>query len=134
MFAKNLAKNIASMGKNEQTTVLGLIGDLGSGKTTFTQGFIRGLGIKKRILSPTFVILKRFCPSKSSGFQNIYHIDAYRINKKGLLNLGLGEVLNGHNAVIVEWADRVRSVLPRNTIWINFKHGRAENERKIIIN
>jgi tRNA threonylcarbamoyladenosine biosynthesis protein TsaE len=134
MFAESLAQNLINTRKNKQAIILGLTGDLGSGKTTFTQGLIKGLKIKKRILSPTFVILKRFCPPQSSGLKNVYHIDAYRIKKKDLLDLGWNKILNEHSVVIIEWAERVGSVLPQDTIWINFEHGRTENERKITVN
>jgi len=134
MFAENLAQELANTGKNKQAIVLGLIGDLGSGKTTFTQGLAKGFGVKKRILSPTFVILKRFRPPKSSRLQNIYHLDAYRIHKKDLLDLGWDKILSRDNAVIIEWADKIRSALPRHTIWVYFKHGKTGNERNITIN
>jgi len=108
-----------------------LEGELGSGKTTFIQGLARGLGIKERITSPTFVILKRF---KVSKIQHLYHIDCYRIkNPQELLDLGFGEILEEKNAVVViEWADRIREILPKDRLIIKFEFI-DEKTRKIII-
>ncbi len=119
---------------------LALSGDLGSGKTTFAQGFLRALGIKKKITSPTFVLMKNYkirensC-SNSRQFANCYHVDCYRIKKAAdLTALGLKQILkNPENIVLIEWPERIRRALPKNTIQIKFEHGNRENERKISI-
>jgi len=100
---------------NRKASVFALIGDLGSGKTTFAQGFAKGLGIKDKILSPTFVIMKKY--------DHFYHIDCYRIeNKKELLDLGFKEIIsNPKNVVIIEWAEKIKSILPKDTVFIEFK-------------
>ena len=68
-------------------------------------------------------------------FKNIFHVDAYRISDaKELLEVGVEEILkNPLNIVLVEWADRVKRVLPKETIWVKFKYGKERNEREIII-
>lgn len=129
-FARKLAKDLTS---KKQSLVLALCGKLGAGKTTFTQSFGRALGVKKRILSPTFLIMKRF-PLIQSNFHNFYHIDAYRVKASDLKKLGVEEILRDHNIVLIEWADRVREILPKNTIWIKLEHGAQENERQITLN
>lgn len=129
-FARKLAVDLAN---RKGPLVLALRGDLGAGKTTFTQSFAKALGVKKRILSPTFLIMKRF-PLKAGNFQNLYHIDAYRIKAQDLKKLDISEILKGQNIVLIEWADRVREILPKGTIWIRFEHGERENERKITTN
>ncbi|NQU82710.1 MAG: tRNA (adenosine(37)-N6)-threonylcarbamoyltransferase complex ATPase subunit type 1 TsaE [Parcubacteria group bacterium] len=100
--------------------VLALKGELGSGKTTFLQGFAKGLGIEEKILSPTYVILKKFEISKQSNF---YHIDCYRIeNEKDILELGFNEIIsNPKNIIAIEWPERIKNVLPRNTLWLDFE-------------
>lgn len=110
--------------------VFALKGDLGSGKTTFVQGFLRGLGIKSKITSPTFLIFKRF-KVNNLRFKNAYHIDCYRIKKsKELLDLGLKEILNlSQNIVLIEWSEKIRRALPSNAIWIKFEHGKKEDQR-----
>jgi tRNA threonylcarbamoyladenosine biosynthesis protein TsaE len=102
--------------KNRKSAVVfGLQGDLGSGKTTFLQGFAKGLGVKEKILSPTFVIMKRF--------GHFYHIDCYRIKSaKDIFELGWKEIIkNPENIVAIEWPERIKKVLPKNIIKIDFK-------------
>ena len=129
-LAQELVKSFANKRKS---LVLALSGDLGTGKTTFTQSFAKALGVRKRILSPTFLIMKRFPLSKSS-FQNLYHVDAYRVRASDLKKLGAEKIFKGQNIVLIEWADRVKEILPKGTVWIRFKHGKRENERQITIN
>ena len=114
--------------------VLGLTGELGVGKTTFVQAFARTMGVKKRVLSPTFLIMKRFPLPPTAHFRNLFHIDAYRIGASDLRELGVKEIFKGQNIILVEWADRVAGILPPETIWLRFKHGDTANERKITIN
>lgn len=107
----------------EKALVLGLIGDLGGGKTTFLQGFARGLGIKERILSPSFVIMKRFEMINKKNFVNFYHFDCYRIENAGeILNLGFREIIsNPQNITSIEWADRITQILPKDTLILKFE-------------
>jgi len=117
----------------KRAIVLGLEGDLGGGKTTFLQGFAKGLGIKEKITSPTFVIMKKF-EIRNSKFENFYHIDCYRIEKpKEILDLGFKEIIsNPKNIVAVEWADRIRQIIPKETFWIKFEIIN-KNQRKIML-
>ncbi len=135
-----LAKEVIKTKSSKRALVIGLEGDLGGGKTTFLQGFVKGLGIKERTLSPTFVIMRkskipgtRFAGVESK-FKNFYHIDCYRIEKpKEILDLGFKEIIsNPQNIVAVEWADRIRKIMPKNTIWITFQFIN-KNRRKIAI-
>lgn len=120
--------------------VISLVGDLGSGKTTFTQGFARWLGIKEKIKSPTFILMQIFeLPrahrKKTAQYKNFIHIDAYRITrKKELEHLGLQTMFRDpHNIILIEWADRIKSLLPKNAVIITFAHGKKINERAIRI-
>jgi len=126
-----LAKKFLKI-KRKNALILALQGELGAGKTTFVQGFLRGLGIKKKITSPTFVLIKYYM-LHASCFKNTYHIDCYRIKKADeLLNLGLKEILNvSQNIVLIEWAERIQRALPKDAIWIKFEHGPKENIRVI---
>ena len=132
-FAEKFARQILKQKTLPQAIIVCLCGELGSGKTTFLQGFARGLGLKEKILSPTFVILKRF-KIKDLRFKNFYHIDCYRIkNPKELLSLGFKEIIsNPQNIVAVEWADRIRKIMPKNTIWVIFEFIN-KNKRKIVM-
>ncbi|MBI2626467.1 MAG: tRNA (adenosine(37)-N6)-threonylcarbamoyltransferase complex ATPase subunit type 1 TsaE [Candidatus Nealsonbacteria bacterium] len=132
-IGKELAKNILRSKRRRIAAVLGIVGDLGGGKTTFLQGFAKGLGIKQKILSPTFVIMKRF-KIKDLGFNNFYHLDCYRIQKpREILDLDFKKIIsNPKNIVAVEWADRIRKIMPKGTIWLDFKFVDSKT-RKIII-
>ncbi len=132
-LGESFAKSILKRSPAKRAIVFGLIGDLGGGKTTFLQGFAKGLGIKERILSPTFVIIKRF-KIKDLRFTNFYHIDCYRIQKpKEILDLGFKEIIsNPKNIVAIEWADRISKILPKNSIILKFEFI-SQNKRKIEI-
>lgn len=134
-LAENIARKVL-VGK-KGPVIIALAGELGAGKTTFTQGFAKGLGIREKVLSPTFVILKRFKLNNLTikQFNNFYHFDCYRINNpKEILDLGWKEIIgNSENIVIVEWAGNIKKIMPENAIWISFCHGLDENKRKIKI-
>ncbi|OGY98763.1 MAG: tRNA (adenosine(37)-N6)-threonylcarbamoyltransferase complex ATPase subunit type 1 TsaE [Candidatus Liptonbacteria bacterium RIFCSPHIGHO2_01_FULL_57_28] len=118
--------------------VIALSGDLGAGKTTFAQGFLKALGARGKVTSPTFVLMKRFrLPArgkKPRRFKRAYHIDAYRFRaprESGAL--GLAEIFKDPQAVVlVEWPERLKGLLPKKKISARFKHGTAEQERVII--
>jgi len=109
-----------TMTNNKKAVVLGLIGDLGGGKTTFLQGFAKGLGIKEKITSPTFVLLKRYQFDNNS--KNFYHIDCYRMQSpKEMEELGWKEITeNPNNIIAVEWANKILKILPENSFFLNF--------------
>jgi tRNA threonylcarbamoyladenosine biosynthesis protein TsaE len=113
--------------------ILALEGELGGGKTTFLKGFAKSLGIKEKILSPTFIILRRF-QIPNTKFQNFYHLDCYRIkNSKEILDLGFSEIIkNPKNIVAIEWADKIKKILPKRIILISFKI-KSKNEREMKI-
>lgn len=130
-----LARVIIKADFAEKAVLVALVGDLGGGKTTFTQGLAAGLGIKARVLSPTFVILKSFALNKRFlPFKRLYHIDCYRIEKaKDLADLGFKGIINEpSNIVVVEWADKVKKLLPKNALFVNFDFINTKN-RKIRI-
>lgn len=127
-LGEKIAKQIL---KDKNAVVIGLKGELGGGKTTFMQGFSKGLGVKEKILSPTFVILKKF---KINNSKYLYHIDCYRLDKKkDLLDLGFKEIISDpKNIVVVEWADKAKEIMPKNIYWISFEFI-DENRRRIIV-
>jgi len=114
--------------------VFALQGDLGAGKTTFTQGFLKGLGSKKRVTSPTFVLMRRHTLSNKKT-KNFFHIDAYRLKEpEHLAALELEVILSDpENVILIEWPEQAKKFLPKNTTWLKFKHGKKENERIIAI-
>lgn len=114
--------------------VLALTGDLGSGKTTFIKGLAEGLRVADNITSPTFVILKSYLGKIDNRNIEFVHIDAYRAETiDDIKSVGIEDYLNREDVVIaVEWAEKIRELLPKNTIHINFKH-LDENKREIEI-
>ena len=148
-IGENLAKQILKKPKTKAGAfVILLSGDLGGGKTTFVQGFAAGLGVKEKILSPTFVICKKFqipnpkaqASPKSQKikakmrYKNFYHIDCYRAgNSRDMGALGMGEIIsNPENIVVVEWPEKAEGVDFSNAAKINFSFA-GENIREIFI-
>jgi tRNA threonylcarbamoyladenosine biosynthesis protein TsaE len=132
-IALSLTKSAA--GKH-RSVVYALQGDLGAGKTTFVQGFLKGLGSHKRATSPTFILMRRHRLSGSSKvFTNFFHIDAYRLKKpEHLAALELDVILNEPgNVILIEWPEQAKRFLSKGTTWLTFKHGKKENERTITI-
>lgn len=126
--------------QSRRAVVLGLIGELGTGKTAFVQGFARALGIKERVLSPTFVLMKVYrIPSKlkvqSVPFKHLAHLDCYRITSgRDLIRLGLKDILEDPRMIVlIEWADRIAKKMPPDTIWLQFYHGARVDERTISV-
>ena len=124
-----LAENIS---KNENSaTVVGLYGDLGSGKTAFTQAAAKCLGVKEAVTSPTFVIEKIY-KLDHQNFDHLIHIDSYRL-KSGdeLLHLGWEEIAkNPKNLIFIEWPEKVAEILPNDIKKIHFTFV-DENTREI---
>ena len=125
-LAGDILANLIKKTPSRKALVLALMGDLGSGKTTFTQGLGKYLKIKGRINSPTFVVMKRF--------GNFYHFDCYRINNiEEVLNLGFKEIItNPQNIIAVEWAEKIKQALPKQGIVLSF-FIKGENKREIIV-
>jgi tRNA threonylcarbamoyladenosine biosynthesis protein TsaE len=112
--------------------IICLSGDLGAGKTTFTQGLLKGLKIKGPYTSPTFAILKEYkIPKHPNSPNSTYHIDAYRIGAKDLQELGFKDFAGKPNTItIIEWPEKVKKIIPKNAIWIYFEWTK-DKERKI---
>ena len=143
--------------------ILALYGNLGSGKTTFAQGLARGFGIKKRIISPTFIIVRQYKvspprspsplrqgfagrvghlgggegirPSAPARCNTFYHVDLYRIeNQREIEGLGLREIINdGKNIIAIEWAEKMQNLLPKKRWDVKFED-MGGSRRKIIVN
>lgn len=121
-FGQKIANTLIQKRRSKQTTILALYGELGSGKTTFTQGLAKGLGLPHRLVSPTFIIVREY-PLDLKNYQRLYHIDLYRIENPGqIADLGFAEIFSDqHNIVVIEWAERLDKKLPKKRIDIRFK-------------
>ena len=114
---KELATKVAK--KIAIGTVIALIGDLGTGKTAFTQGFAKAMGIKEAVGSPTFKLVSEY-----EGLEHwLFHIDCYRLkNAQQFMNIGGEEYLDPIKGItLIEWANIIEEILPNDTIMINFK-------------
>jgi tRNA threonylcarbamoyladenosine biosynthesis protein TsaE len=122
---------LVSLNKRNDATVIALSGDLGAGKTTFTQVLAKLLGVENTVQSPTFVVMKRY-ETKHQLFKNLIHIDAYRLSGGNELELlGFGEWKNNpENIIVIEWPELVADkVTP--TEHLRFEHTNQENVREI---
>lgn len=116
----------------EAGEVYTLTGDLGVGKTVFTQGFAKGLGIDESVNSPTFTILQIY----EGGRLPLYHFDVYRISSgEELEETGCMEYFYGDGVCLVEWAEIVQDVIPEEALWITIEkdYGRDEDYRRITL-
>ena len=152
-FITNNARQTQKLGKLLAKELRGgdiicLTGELGSGKTTFAQGILKGLKAKGPYTSPTFLVMKKYRITHNTKhdtrkkkvlrvtcyeLHDIYHIDCYRIKTKDILDLGWEEIIaDKNNLVIVEWAERIKRIISRSAIWIRFRH-KGRDKRKIIV-
>lgn len=109
--------------------ILAFEGGMGTGKTTFIQGLAKGLGIKNKIVSPTFILMRTY--------GHFYHLDLYRLEgniKNGVRDLGLFDIIKDKNNIVaIEWAEKIREILPESTTWVKFED-MEDDARKIVIN
>jgi len=122
-LGESLAKKIKA------PAIIAFESGLGGGKTTLIQGLAKGLGIKTKVVSPTFV-LERIYPIPNTK-HNLYHYDVYRLAADPYL---IGEILENaeNNIVAIEWAEKIKDYLPDHTIWIKITDIK-DNHRKIAI-
>jgi tRNA threonylcarbamoyladenosine biosynthesis protein TsaE len=122
LFGKKIASSL------EPNTVIALSGDLGAGKTTLIKGIVEGLsGNPLQVQSPTFVYLHIY----SAKF-SIYHFDVYRLkNSEQFLALGFEEYFSAGGICLIEWSEKITSILPPNTSFIHLSHEQNFNERTL---
>lgn len=126
-ISQKILNKIVKM-KVKKARVVGLSGDLGAGKTTLTQSIGRELGIKKSIISPTFIIMKIYEIEKDSNyyshFKKLIHIDAYRLESGSeLLKIGWNEIVKDKdNLIILEWPEKVEDCLSNDILKIKLEH------------
>ena len=111
-----LGENIS--GFMQRGDVFAFVGELASGKTTFIKGILKGLQFEKPVTSPTFTLVNEY-----DAKYPVIHIDCYREDELDRwIKLGINDYMNEENLVIIEWADKIASLLPSDTIYIQFSH------------
>ena len=106
-----------------------LAGDLGTGKTAFTQGFARGLGVVEAVTSPAFVLVRSY-----EGRLQLTHLDVYRLdNLQELVDIGISELLDEGGVTVIEWGDVVAPALPPDFLEIGLALGDADDDRLVTI-
>ena len=131
-FISNSAAETEAIGRQiakdvDVGSVLALKGELGSGKTQFTKGFVAGLGSRVAVTSPTFTIVHEY----SGGRLPVYHFDFFRLeDRKSVARLGLDDYFFGDGVSVIEWADRFPEFIPEQARWILFET-KSESARRI---
>lgn len=124
IIASNMSKDI------KMNSVIALYGDIGTGKTTFTQGFALGMGVNEHVTSPTFKLVSEY----SGDSKKLYHIDCYRMKgSSDFLNIGGELFLNpGDGVTIIEWANVIDDLLLPDTITVQFNRNFRKPEERIL--
>lgn len=122
---RDLAASLAELARPGDLFVLA--GDLGTGKTVFTQGLGRGLGIDDQITSPTFALVQSYV-----GRLDMHHLDVYRLEQiNEALDLGLAEMLDDDAVMVIEWGDTIAPVLPHDYLEVRLSFGDTDDDRRI---
>jgi tRNA threonylcarbamoyladenosine biosynthesis protein TsaE len=109
--------------------VIVLAGDLGTGKTAFTQGLARGLGVDEPVTSPAFILVRSYV-----GRLPLTHIDVYRLDHiQELVDLGIAELVDEGGVTVVEWGDVVLPALPADFLEVRLEHAEAPDDRRVRI-
>ncbi len=105
-----------------------LAGDLGAGKTAFTQGLAKGLGVTDAVTSPAFVLVRSY-----AGRVPLTHIDVYRLDHlQEVFDLGISEIVDSGGVTVVEWGDVVTPALPADLLEVRLDHGGADDDRALV--
>lgn len=119
-----IQRNVLSSCKpGKSARVFALIGELGAGKTTFSKTLLKELGVEQHVQSPTFSIINSY-DIGFQGFTKVFHIDVYRIDDtKELEVLHFADILKDpQHVVVIEWADKMRELIPSDATWMTFEH------------
>ncbi|MFC1501421.1 tRNA (adenosine(37)-N6)-threonylcarbamoyltransferase complex ATPase subunit type 1 TsaE [Elusimicrobiota bacterium] len=121
-FSKEFSKKL------KKGDVVFLVGDLGTGKTTFTKGLAKGLGVKRTVKSSSFLLANEYAGTKIK----LYHMDLYRLEGQSIEGIGLEEYIFGDGVCVIEWADKIKKVNVPSGYYI-YIDWVDESKRKIVI-
>lgn len=122
---RDLARSVVPLVRGGDVVLLA--GDVGTGKTTFTQGFGDALGVAEPITSPTFILMRQY-----GGRLPLVHVDVYRLDHlQEVLDLGLAEMLDDGGVALIEWGDVVAPALPADFLEVRFDYGVGDDDRQV---
>ena len=122
LFGRNFADSLQS------GEVLGIIGDLGAGKTHLVKGLVAGLDSEDDVSSPTFSLVQEY----TNGRLPVYHFDFYRLEAvEEVLEIGWDDYLDRGGVVVVEWAELFRELMPKSTRWVQIVHDQESGGRRL---
>jgi len=122
-----LAAGVASHAQAGDLIVLA--GDLGAGKTAFTQGLAQGLGVEEAVTSPAFVLVRSY-----AGRLPLTHLDVYRLDHiQEVVDLGIAEIVDAGGVTVVEWGDVVTPALPADFLEVRLEQGDADDDRRVVL-
>lgn len=122
-----IGEKIAS--KLKKGDIVCLEGDLGAGKTTLSKAIAYALGVKEHVTSPTFTIVHEY-----EAVMPLYHFDVYHIDDMDeMFEIGFEEYIYGEGICLIEWADKIKELIPENSIWVSISCGNNIDEREIQI-
>ena len=116
MTEKTTFEYAKAMGEKAKAgDVIALTGEMGAGKTVFAKGFAEGLGVKETVSSPTYTLVQIY----DDGRLPLYHFDVYRIGDPSEMEeTGFEDDISGEGVTVVEWADRIKDLMPEGTVWV----------------
>jgi tRNA threonylcarbamoyladenosine biosynthesis protein TsaE len=124
---RELAAQVAALARPGDLVLLA--GDMGAGKTTFTQGFGRALGVTEQVTSPTFTLVRTY-----EARIPLLHVDAYRLDSlQEVIDLGMHELLDEGSVALIEWGDIIASMLPTDFLEIRLEFGESDDDRRLRI-
>ncbi len=122
-----LAARVATLAQAGDLIVLA--GDLGAGKTAFTQGLAQGLGVEDAVTSPAFVLVRSY-----AGRLPLTHLDVYRLDHiQEVVDLGIAEIVDSGGVTVVEWGDVVTPALPADFLEVRLEEGDADDDRQVVL-
>jgi len=131
-LAASIAAKIVTTPPGETATVIALSGDLGAGKTTFSQGLLKALGVRRRVISPTFLLVRPYELSHQN-YSRAFHIDCYRLKHAHELRaLGFSEMINNpKHLVLIEWPELIEELLPEKILRVTIEHPKKGSVRTV---
>ncbi|MEK7611961.1 MAG: tRNA (adenosine(37)-N6)-threonylcarbamoyltransferase complex ATPase subunit type 1 TsaE [Patescibacteria group bacterium] len=132
-FARDFVRDAIGLHKKSHALIFALSGNLGSGKTAFVRGAAESLKAKGAVTSPTFIIVRRLSLKEADEYNNLFHVDLYRIKTvEELKQLELEDAMRNHrNIIFIEWPEKAEYIIPPGSFLLSFEYGEGEDDRTV---